>query len=880
MGWWKRKQRDEDLERELRSHLEAEAIEARERGLSGEEAQFAAKRALGNITTLKESTRQRWRWNWLERLGQDVLYGLRTFALTPGFTAVVILTLALGIGSTSAIFSIVDAVLLNPLPYPDADRLVVVWDQRVREPKTPPYFDSYRDFQTFRDRSRSFAHLAPATWATGGHIFTGAGPARDVLAMPAGLDFFSLLGARAELGRTFGPDDLKQGCTVVLKYGFWITAFGGQQNITGKHIQLDQQACTVIGVMPRSFSFYPDALSMWLLITPGSAIAKDPENAKVGIFGLLKPGVSIEQAQKELELLYGNEHKGEKSGGLLAPVIYPLGDQFAYLTGPNLRLSVAVLFGAVTLVLLIACVNIANLLLGRSLTREKELAVRAALGSGRWRLIRQLLTEGLLLSCGGALVGILIAIGAVHFFKILNPIQLPPGNPVRVNLQVLGFTAALAVSTALLFGLIPALKASRVDMIASLRATSRLSSWGPAARLLGKSLVAAEVMLSLALLAGAGLLIDSVQRLGSMPLGFRADHLLTMDVELPAWSYAKAGRRARFYDEVLNRVRSFPGVESAAFATSLPLTGGRWRGTVLRVEGRPEGVANTAEDDVAQSSITSKYFQVMGVPLEAGRLFTAHDDPESEAVAIVNEALVRKYFPRETPIGQHIKLGEAGTDRPWLTIVGVAGNEKDKNFFDEMNWDDIPLVFRPVSQEMPSRGILVVRAARGEVELAAAIQRQISLFDSSVPIGEAQTMGHLLSRTLAYPKFRAALLAAFAIFAVLLANVGLYGVLSQLVTQRRQEFALREALGAQRHDVLAMVVRQGLLLTVFGLAAGLLLTLWLTKFLSSLLYGVKASDPWTLASASLLLLMVATAATLIPAWRGSRIDCAEALKYE
>ena len=687
MAWWRRKQRDEDLERELLSHLEAEAADQHENGLSVEDARFAAKRNLGNIMRIKESTREIWRWNWLERSKQDLTYGFRTFARTPGFTAIIILTLALGIGSTSAIFTIVNAVLLNPLPYPNADRLVVVWDKQIRAPKAPPVFDSYRDFQVFQERSRSFTYLAPATWATGGHILTGSGPARNVLAMPAGLDFFRLLGTRAELGRTFQYDDLSRGCTVVLKNGFWKNAFGGQKAILGKHIQLDEQACTVIGVMPSGFTFYPDALSMWMLITPGGPIAKDPENAHVGVFGLLKPGISIGQAQKELQLLYRNEHRADKPGAPLEAVVYPLAEQFAYLTGPNLRFSLKILFGAVTLVLLIACVNIANLLLGRSLIRQKELAVRSALGSGRWRLIRQLLTEGLLLSSAGAMAGILITVGAVHAFKILNPIPLPPGNPVQVNLQVLGFAAALAVATAVLFGLIPALKASSVDLITALKATSRSSTSGPAARSFARCLVALEVTFSLALLAGAGLLIDSVSRLSSVSLGFRTDHLLTMEVQLPTWTYSAANRRARFYETVLSRVLAYPDVKAAAFATSLPLTSGRWRASILMVEGRPEPALNTAVADVGQCSITPQYFRVMGVPLKRGRQFVDNDRPETESVAIVNEVLAHKYFPRGNAIGAHIKVGDPGTDRPWLTIVGIAGDEKDKNFFHEMTWD-------------------------------------------------------------------------------------------------------------------------------------------------------------------------------------------------
>jgi putative ABC transport system permease protein len=553
----------------------------------------------------------------LEQFVQDLAFGARSFARTPGFTAVVVLTLALGIGATTAMFSIVNALLLHPLPYRDPDRLVVIWERLPGDPKAPPVFDSYRDFHAWESRSQSFEQLAAATWATGGQILTGSGPAREVLAMPAGIEFFSMLGVAPELGRAFQTDDLKRGCTVVLHHRFWMSAFGGQNSAIGRHIELNQKACTVVGVMPKGFTFYPDVLAMWMLITPDSEISRDPDNANVGVFGRLKPGVSLERAQREMQILYANEHRKDTGGVQRVVEVYPLAKQFAYLTGPNLRLSIVVLFGAVIFVLLIACFNIANLLLGRSLVRQKELAVRAALGSGRLRLIRQLLTESLLLALAGALAGTLLAVCAVHYFRVLNPIELPPGNPVGVNLFVLGFTAALAILIALLFGLAPALKASRVDVIDTLRTHGRSAS-SPAARTLGKLLVAGEVMLSLALLVGAGLLIASVNRLASVPLGFRTDHVLTVSVSLPKWSYSKGARRAAFYRELVNRIGALPGVESTALVSSLPLNNSRFAGSALAVDGRPAPNRASAPRDVGEASITPNYFQVLDVALERG----------------------------------------------------------------------------------------------------------------------------------------------------------------------------------------------------------------------------------------------------------------------
>ncbi len=821
-----------------------------------------------------------WGSSWLERSKQDVVYALRSFARTPSFTAVVIVTLALGIGATSAIFSIVDAVLLHPLPYPNANRLVVIWEKLTRDPKSPPVFDSYRDFQTWKSESRSFEQLAPATWATGQQILTGSGRARELLAMPVGIDFFQLLGAKPVLGRLFQPDDVRRGCTVVLKYQFWIQTFGGQKNVAGRQIELSEKACTIIGVTPPGFTFYPDAISMWMLITPDSEIARQPEDARIGVFGLLKRGVSIQGAQKEIEALYANQHRGDREGMRRTPVVYPLAEEFAYLTGPNLRLSIIVLFAAVTLVLLIACVNIANLLLSRSLARQKELAVRAAMGSGRLRLIRELLTEGLLLSLMGALGGILLAVCAVRYFRALNPIDMPPGNPVTVNIYVLCFTAALAVVTALVFGLVPAVKASRTDLVDALRASGRSTSFSPKARNMGNVLVAAEVALSLALLVSAGLLVRSVNRLASVPLGFRTAHVFTMPIELPSWSYSKTAHRVMFYREVLDRATVLPGVESAAFASSLPLNNGRFGASVITVEGRPEPILTSAMRDVAESSVTPGYFRVMDVPLERGRLFEERDRGESEPVAIVNEALARKYFPRESPIGRHIKVGEPGTERPWLTIVGVVADEKDRDFFHEMAWEEIPLVFRPLNQDPPQRGSLVLRTVKDAIASGAAIQKQLAAIDSNVPAGEVEAMDRRLSKLLAYPRFRAAVLGTFAALALLLAGVGLYGVLSHLTAQRIQEFGVRMALGAQKQQVLALVIRQGLLLSGAGLITGLMLALSLTRLMRGLLYTVEPADPWTLAGVSLLLLFVAFFATYLPAFRAANVDPVIALRYE
>jgi predicted permease len=879
MKWWRRNRRENDLDRELLAHLELEAAEQRESGLMPEEAQYAAKRALGNAGLLKENLREIGRWVWLDQFRQDAVYAARTFARTPGSTAVVILTLALGIGATTAIFSVVNAVLLNPLPFRNADRLVVIWEKFVRSPNDPPFADAYRDFEVWKKGSHSFERLTPAIWNAGPQVLTGSGPARIVVATHVGIDFFPMLGMAPELGRMFQPDDLEQGCTVVLKHRFWMQAFSGQTNVIGKHITLNENACTIVGVMPPEFAFYPEQAALWMLITPGSSIARNP-GADVLVFGLLKAGVPVVRAQQEVEALYRNSPGKNPDGIQRTPVIYPVAEQFARLTGPTLRMSVAILLGAVILVLLIGCLNIANLLLGKSVARQKEMALRAALGSGRVRLARQLLTEALLLSFTGAALGILLAMGAVHCFKILNPIAMPPGNPVAVNLPVLGFTASLAVVTALLFGLVPALKGSRVDLMDALRMTAQTAMLSPTARKLRRVLVIVEVALSLVLLASAGLLIESLQRLASEPLGFRPERVISMPVNLPKSAYPGVDQRARFYRAAAERVALAPAVVSAAFASSVP-PDERFGGYALALGDRPQLNPAAAAFDVAPVSVSPDYFRVMGVPLQLGRLFDNRDTEKSPAVAIVNEALVRKYFRRENPIGQRIKVvGAPGPDPPWRTIVGIVADEKDQNFFHPMNWEETPAVFLPMNQDAPSRVLLVVRTTTDGIAPAAEIQKEIATLDQNVPISNAQTINERLSRALSYPRFRAIILTAFAGLALLLAAIGLYAVLAQLIAQRTQEFGIRMALGAEKSDLLKLVIREGMLLACAGLAAGLLLTLSLTRLLSSLLYGVKAADPLILTVVCLLLAVVAFCATYIPARRASGVDPMVALRYE
>ncbi len=866
---------DRDLDRELRAHLDLEAEDQQESGRAVEEARYRAIRALGNTASVKEATRETWGWGWLERTGQDIRSGLRMFVKAPGFTAIVILTLALGIGANTAIFSILHAVLLRPLPYQAPDQLVVVWQSAVRE-KGSKLFAPYRDFENWRDNSRSLAQLAGATWATEGQVLTGHGAPRNVLAIPTTVGLFSLLGVSPALGRTFYDEDFSRGCTVVIAHRFWQSALGAQPSVIGQSLQLDGQTCTVVGVMPSAFVFYPEPTELWTLITPNSRIARNPDRFGVGVFGRLKPGVSKESVESELRLLAHQIDDGTRNGAKMEPVVYSLQQEFTWMAGRNLRLTLIVLFAAVSFVLLIACVNVANLLLGRSLIRQREMTIRAALGSSRSRLFRQLLTENLLLSFSAAAIGTLLALAAIQFFRATNPVELPPGNLVAIDIPVLVFTMVLATSTAVLFGFLPAWKTSRVDLTGALKAGGRHSS-GTAKHRLAKVLIVAEVVLSIVLLVGAGLLMRSVARLTSAPVGFQTARLLMLPVSPPPKAYTKDEQRIELYQRILDNVHSLPGLQDAALSTAVPLRGGRGFNALL-IEGRPAPTSQTAVHDIEQQAISDAYLRLMGIPFRGGREFDSRDSPQAAKVAIVNDALAHKYFPQENPIGKHIRI--FGEPDVWLTIVGITGDEKRTTVYQEMGWIDSPIVYRPLAQQPPSSANLLIRTRADQIAIGTTVQQEVLKIDPGVFIGKPETVEHLISGYFKYPRFRATLLGAFALIALLLAVIGLYGVLSQLVAQRTQEIGVRMALGAQKKDVLAMIVKEGMLLAGLGIGLGLLLASFLVRFVGSLLYGVAPQDPATLCIVSIVLLSAAFLATYLPARRAATIDPMAALRYE
>jgi putative ABC transport system permease protein len=800
---------------------------------------------------------------------QDLRYAWRILRKSPGFAAIVILTLAIGIGANTAVFSVVRGVILHPLPYKDPARLVEVLDASVKDPNLSKIFATYSDFEEYARHARSFEKIAFATWAGAGATLTGRGPARNVLAIPASENFFAMLGVAAARGRTFEPGDLTRGCSVVLSDGFWRNTLGGDPAIVGQSLNLSRRSCTVVGIMPATFEFYPRPTQLWTLFTPGDPRPRG--RFLVLGFARLKPGVTAAQAQSELAALHKQIHQADWERDF-TPAVGNLQDEFTFLAGRNLRATLALLLVAVALVLLIACLNVANLLLARSSARARDFAVRAALGSGRARLVRQLLVEGLLLASIGGAAGVLVALALVKYFLHVNPIELPIGSDVSVNVPVLLFTALLTMVTALVFGVAPAWSGSRAGVDAGLRAAGRGAISGGNRRLT-RVLIAAEMALSLMLLSGAGLLMRSVLKMSAASLGFDPDHVLTMRTSLPATRYPGPEEKLRFYDELRSRWNAIPGAEGTAIATVMPPYSSGTSG--VQLEGKARGTAS----DVGENMVSDDYFQVLRIALRRGRQFDREDGTGSAAVAVVNERFVSEYLAGVEPIGQRVRI-LGYEEGPWLTIVGVVATEKHPELMHEMTWHESPILYRPIAQAPSDSVALALRMHGDQPGTGRAMERKLADIDQEVALGEITPLRDLLGSYLKYPRFRAIVLDQFAGLALLLAALGLHGLLSQYVTQRTRELGLRMAIGARTRDIVRLVAVQGGVPVLVGLAAGMLSTVALTGYLTSLLFEVSPGDPLTLIAAPAALLAAAVAAMAKPALTAAAVDPMEALRDE
>jgi putative ABC transport system permease protein len=803
---------------------------------------------------------------------QDLKHALRLFLKSPGFTAVVVLVLALGVGANTAVFSIVYGALLRPLPYKDADRIIDILDSSRHEHELAKIFASYSDFEEYARHARTLQSIGADTWAgRTGTVLTGRGPARTYLTVPVTADFFQTLGVSAERGRTFTSNDLRGGCAVVLSDSFWRARLAADPRIIGQALSLDDQSCAVIGVMPARFAVYPPETQIWTLILPN-----DPRlRSYFGVFMVarLKPGVSIAQARSELTALHGALHARDLDGEKdFTPLVSSLRDQFTWLAGRNLRTTLALLFAAVILVLLIGSLNIANLLLGRSFARAREFAIRIALGSGRKRLFQQLLIESALLSAAGGAIGLLAAFAATRYFVHAQPVELPVGSVISINIPALVFAAAVSSATALAFAVAPAWAISRGDAYAGLGVSAAVMA--PARQRLSRMLVVAETALSVVLLAGAGLLMRSVLGFESAPLGFAQRNILASTGALPKKYHGQPARRAAFYARLEQQLATIPGVTNAAIASTLPPYE-LGLGTV-EIEGKPV-TAHAQPHDVGDAEVSPSYFGLFEIPLRRGRLFTAADDSHSDFVAVVNEAFAREYFPDRDPIGQKIRLGD---EHQWVTVVGIAGDEKRPTVYEEMKWIVRPGVYRPVAQHPPENFSIAVRSAIEEAGLAHLMDNAVASVDGEAALGDIESMQKRLSPSLKYPRFRAALLGAFSALAVLLAAVGLYGVLAQFVAQRTAEVGLRKALGAQNGDIARLIARTGGAPAIAGLLIGFALSFALSRYLQSLLYGITPTDPATFVVVGLVIILATMGAMVVPTRRALRIEPMMALRSE
>jgi putative ABC transport system permease protein len=798
---------------------------------------------------------------------QDIRYGLRMLRRSPGFTAVAVLTLALGIGANTAIFSVVYAVLLRPLPFPQANRLVFLteWSQQV-----PNMSFSVADFNDVGDQNTVFSSVT--AFRANSYILTGSGEPQRLNGRQVTSGFFPTIGVKSIAGRTFNPSEDKTGAerVVLLSEGFWNRQFGRDPAVVGKVLTLNDEAYTVIGVLPAFPSALWQQVDLWTSMGRLEDQLGGPQrrgnHPGIYVIGRLKPGTTVEQARSQIvSIAHRLAQEYPQSNAPQSMTLEPV--QTA-IVGP-LRQPLLVLLGAVGFVLLIACANVANLLLARASGREREFAIRTALGAGRARQLRQVLTESLLLALVGGAVAIGLAFAGVKgLMAAIPPDSVPRLDEVGLNGTVLAFTAAVSLLTGIIFGLVPAWQASRPDVHDALKEGGRAGA-GMGRHRMRSALVVSEVSLALLLLLGAGLMLKSFSRVLDADPGFRASGVLTASISLPRTKYGEPPRIRAFIEQTLEKVRAVPGVEAAG--STLPLLG-HWQ-TGFDVEGRPVlPPGQRASTDITR--VSSDYFRAMGVRLLRGRVFTELDSPDSQPVCIVDETFVRAYWPHDDPLGKRVRVGDP--DDPWRTVVGVVAHVKNYGVDQPSRVE----TYLPYEQDPINAFTLVVRTTGDPASLSPRMRDAVLAVDPDVPIFNISTMEDLVAQNVAPRRLAVMLIGVFAGLALLLAGIGLYGVMSFTVSQRTHEIGIRMALGAHENDILRLVVRQGMLLAVTGLGIGMVGAFALPKLIGALLFQTSAADPQILAAVPVLLALVALAACYIPARRAMRVDPMVALRYE
>jgi predicted permease len=869
MKWWRTK-RDADLERELRSDLELEEEEQRASGVSGEEARYAALRAFGNPTLIREQARATWSWYWLESLARDLQLGLRALGRAPGFTVVSILVMALGIGANVALFTVVRGVLLKPLPFHDPDRLVMLYEAGLHEDDTAGSdVVSGGMFAEWKKQNRSYTSLALAQGIRVGLSGSGGQLPEKLNSALISWDLLRTLGVQPVLGRDFmqADDSPAANGTVLLSWGLWKRRFGGDPAILNQTIDLDAQPYTVIGVMPAWFDFPDTSTQLWTPVyhdTPEDTMASF-SNHMFRVVGRLKPGISASQGVADLSLISQRIHNAH----LNDPFVFrsarsrPL---LEHMVG-EIKKPLYVLLEATCCLLLIACLNVANLLVARAAARRKELAIRTALGGGWLRLMRARVMECLLLSAGGGVLGLMLAFVALQWLTRTRH-DLSRVESIHIDGVVAMFTVGVIALCALFSGLIAAFSSSDKRILRVLQEASNPVSGGSARATLRKVLLTVEVGLSVMLLIGAGLLLKSYERLRSADMGCITQDVITMHLGLPDARYAKPAQRANFYDTLLERVRALPGLDATGFVTAAP---GQGYGvdeifSIVEHPTLPQGSGLAALSRWADS----KYFGAMGIPILRGRTFDSGKRLDAADEALISQSFAREYFPSEDPLGKHLHIRGKNA-----VIVGVVGDTRYA-----IGEAPRPVQYYPLDAGVETVGTLVIRSRHDPEQFALPVQRIVSEMDRDLPVSDVLTMNQLLGKSTLDQSFNTTLLVIFAALSLVLAAAGLFGVMSYITAQRKTEIGIRIALGARREQVMRQMLLDGMGPAVLGLAVGLAASLEVGRLMRDLLYEIKPLDAAVFAAVAATLLAVALLACIVPAWRASHLDPMQALRTE
>jgi putative ABC transport system permease protein len=869
---WRRTELDRELAEEMEFHRTMKLQEHGEAGLDAEAAAALVRREMGNLTLAQEESRDLWSFLALERLWHDVRYALRMFARNPGFTVIAALSLALGIGGNAAVFSFVNELLLRPLPYPEPERLIRITEVYPRAA-----------FAYFREQSRS---LEVASVSLGAEFnLTGEGEAMRLYGSAVSANLFSVLRAPAARGRAFEINEDQPGCdaVVILSHSLWKSKFAGDAGIVGRMIALDGIGRRVIGVMPPGFSYPSGAVQFWIPARFDPTVMEDSWGSEfTPLIARLRPGANLAQARNEIPALVSQIRKmfpfpmpRDWNAGATA---IPLQEDVA----GNVRGKLLVLLSSVGIVLLIACANVASLLLSRATARRKEIALRVALGAGRARILRQLLTESVLLAAIGGGLGVVLGSFAVSVFRSVLPPDLPGMADVRIDLHVLGFVAGLAVATGLAFGIAPALSTAQIDLSRTIKAGSQRSS-GQGWTRVRNWLIAGELALTVVLVVAAGLLVKTLYNLSQVNPGFRPEQILTIRIT-PNQSLCKERAACvALYGELARRARAVPGVSDVALANTLPMDGKFAVSAIpVDVEGHPKS-ADFPSPMFLAGAVTPDYLRMMRIPLLAGRGLSAADGADSEGVVLISAATAKRFWPGEEAIGKHIK---PAWDRKWRAVVGVTGDVRQYDLTNRAPSWISGAIYMPYAQSVqgdrqaPAAMNLLVRTASDPLRVGMELRRLAADLSPNVPIGEAQTLEGIVSASVASRRSTMGLFLSFALTAMVLAAVGIYGLVSYTVSQRTYEIGVRMAIGATKGNVVALVLGQSLRVAAAGIAAGVVAAMLATRFLAGLLYGVAANDPLTFAGVGGLLLATTAAASLAPAWRAARIDPTRSLRLE